>query len=121
MPRIKSGGECCFVGMRKCERECPELFASFGLRPSRQILGHLLHLMELADLYRNVVENVEETSPPVHHDGLDFPVPLFENQTAIAIVGHAFSFNFVPPNILLEVDRAKNAHAIGTAPEGGVG
>jgi len=120
MPGLKCGSECGLVDMCEREGDGPEISSGFGLRPPSQVLGHLIQLVELADLYRNVVENVEETPSTINHDGLKFPTLLFEDQAAIAIVGHTLSGDFVPPDILLEVGRTEDAHAIGTAPEGGV-
>ena len=121
MPGLKCGSECGLVDMCEREGDGPEISSGFGLRPPSQVLGHLIQLVELADLYRNVVENVEETPSTINHDGLKFPTLLFEDQAAIAIVGHTLSGDFVPPDILLQFRRTKYADAIVPPPEGGVG
>jgi len=77
--------------------------------------------MELADLYRYVVKNLEKPSSSVDHGCKKLPTFLFENLSAVSIVRHKFAGNFIPPNVLGEWPGTENADAIVPAPEGGVG
>jgi len=105
-----------------CEREdeSAKLSACRSLRSCSDIPGDDLHLVELAHLYRDIVENVEKSSSPVDHGRKDGPAFLFENGAAIAVVGHEFACNLIPPNVLGEWPGTEDADTILPAPEGRV-
>jgi len=121
MPVGECGSERRFVRFCEREDELPQGSTRLSLRPLGEILRHDLDLMELTHLYRNIVENVEESPSSVDHGGLDDPPLLFENGAAIAIVGHELAGDFVPPDVLRERPSTEDADAVLPAPEGGVG
>ena len=121
VPRSERVGERFLVGLRERECQCSQLSASLGLRPSSQILRDLLDLVELADLYGNVFEYSQESASAVNNGSEEGPTPFFEDAASVPVVCHAFALNIVPPDVLLEVVRTKDADTVAVSPEGGVG
>src|SRR3989344_5407080 len=64
VPLVECVCEGFLVGVGERERQLPQFFPGVGLRPPREVLRHLLHLVELAHLYRNILENVEPSARP---------------------------------------------------------
>ena len=124
LPAFVPCGECCgegrFVRFREGENKCHESFARLGLRPFREIPRHNLYLMELAHLYRNIVENVEESSSSVDHSRFEHPASFFKDLPGVAIVGHELAGDFVPPDVLRKRPGTEHTDAVLPAPEGGV-
>lgn len=121
MPCVECLRERRFVGFGERQSQCPELLGGLGLWSAREVLCYLLDLMELAHLHWNIAENVEETTPAVHDRREKRPAFLFEDTAPIAVVGHAFSFDFVPPDCFLEMRGAEHTDTIPTTPERRVG
>ena len=117
MPRIECRGERRFIGFGEREYERPQFSSCISLWPARQILRHLLDLVELAYLHRNTLENVEETTPSVHDGGKKCPAPFFENASSVPVVRHALTLHFMPPDVFLQVRGAEDADAVVLAPE----
>jgi len=57
LPNSKCCGERPLVSAGQGERKPAQLDSRLSLRPPREILGHRLDLMEVADLHRNILEN----------------------------------------------------------------
>ena len=57
VPRDKLPRELFFFGFGQRQRQRAQLFARRSLRPPRQVLGHLLDLVKLADLDGDILEN----------------------------------------------------------------
>jgi uroporphyrinogen-III synthase len=87
---------------------------------SGESMRNLFDLVELAHLYGNIAENLEETASAVHDSSSECPTPLFEDRSAVPVVRHTLALDFVPPYILLEVVGAEHADAIVPSPERGV-
>lgn len=121
MPRSECLCECRFVCCGERENQSSQFAASIGLRPACQILRHLLNLVELAYLYRNVLEHSQETAPAVYDGREERPAFLFEDTAPIPVVGHTLAFHFVPPCIAFNVVRTKDADAVSAPPERRVG
>ena len=125
LPTSVPCAECCregrFVGSRERMHERKECFAGVRLGTAREIPPDDLDLMELADLHRHILKNLDESSSSVDHGRFQYPAPLFKDSPSIAVVGHELARDFVPPNVLGKRPRAEDAHAIVATPEGGVG
>ena len=98
-----------------------ELLACFGLWAAREIASDNLDLVELADLYRDTLENLEKSSPSIDHGRSEHPAALFKNGEGIAIVGHELALYLVPPDVPCERPGTEDADAIPATPEGRVG
>ena len=68
VPRIEGVRECRLVGIGEREGKIFQFSSSVGLRSARKVLEYLFDLVELADLYRNSVENIEESASAVDDD-----------------------------------------------------
>ena len=121
VPSSERCREGCFVGCRERMDERQKLLARVGLRAACEISPHNLDLVELADLYRNALKHLEETSPSVDHDRFEHPAALFKNGTCVSVVSHEFAPDLMPPEVLREWPGAEDTDAIPAAPEGRVG
>ena len=121
MPVGECGGESCFVGLRERARENEQSSSSLSLRSGGDIPRDDLHLMELTHLYRYILKYLEESSSSVDDGREEGPALLFENLSAISIVGHEFTCDFVPPKVLRKRPGTEDAGAIVATPEGRIG
>lgn len=120
IPRRESCGERHFVDVGECQRQGSQLFSRVSFRSPREILGDLLDLVELADLHRNIAENIDQTAPSVHDCGDERPPLRFEYRSPVAVVRHSLTLDLVPPDVALQGVREKDAHTVRATPERGV-
>ena len=98
VPLIECLRERHLVGFGEREDERFQLSSGVRSWSPGEILDHLLDLMELADLYRNSLENIEESTPAVHDNRAECPSFRFKNLPSVVIVCHALALDLVPPN-----------------------
>ena len=121
VPRSQGISECFLVNVGEGESQGSQLLASFSLWSPRQIFRHLFDLVELAYLYGNILEYREESAPPINNCRTKCPTLFFQDTTTISVVCHALIFDFVPPCVLLDRLRTKDADTVVMSPEGSVG
>ncbi len=121
VPHRECRGKRRFVAFRERKDESPKFLASLGLRSSCKIFADLFDLMELAELYGNILEHSQESAPAVHDHSTKRPAFFFQEGMSVRVVRHTFACHFVLPNILLAVMRVKHTDTIVMTPVGGVG
>ena len=120
VPFIESFRECCLIHVWKSEYQRSELLSSFCLWFPRQVLRHLLHLVELTDLQWYIVKYSDESTSAIDDCCGNSPTFLFEYGSPISVVQHLFTGDFCPVYILFEWRWSEYTDSVGTPPEGRV-
>lgn len=123
MPGSEGSGELFFGHLVQGAGKPAQLLRRLALRPAGEILRNRLHLVELAELHRDVLalKNPCHASPAVDDGCGNGPAALQESREALGVHRCRLLLDFGPAQIPLQRRRAKHAHAIGAAKERSVG